>query len=209
MHRHAIALICSIGLIGASGSALGQTIGFDLSGGSTFTTGEVVDLTVVANGFSNGLSIGGLDLQFNSQVLNLQSVSINSAFDDNSTNGGFTAPVIDNVGGNVTGVDFAAVINTPPTGNAIDLATFQFIAEAPGTSSLALSNDSAFGTSFFDGAYNALTPGVDFQFTNSNVTVTSMVAGVPEPPIAWLLAGAMLIGLTARSVLRGRNSARA
>jgi hypothetical protein len=207
MHRHAIILLC---LLGASGSALGQTIGFDLSAGSTFTAGEVVDLTVVASGFSNGLSIGGLDLQFNSQVLNLESVSINAAFDTNSTNGGFpAAPVIDNVGGNVTGVDFAAIFNSPPTGNTIDLATFQFIAEGPGTSSLALSNDSAFGTSYFDGAYNPLTPGVDFQFSNSNVTVSSMVAGVPEPPTAWLLAGAILIGFTARSVLRGRDSARA
>jgi hypothetical protein len=190
-------------LMASGGAAWAQSVGFDLSGGSSFSTGEVVDLTVVASGFSNGLSIGGLNLQFDSSVLTLQSVSIDAAFDVSSTNGAFAPPSIDNVSGNVTGVDFASTM--PPTGSTIDIATFQFIAAGPGTSNLSLSNDAAFGTSYFDGAYNALNPGVDFQFASSNVSVSSMVAPVPEPPTAVLLAAAALLGFSARAVLRRRG----
>jgi hypothetical protein len=192
-------------LMASGGAALAQSVGFDLSGGTSFSTGEVVDLTVVANGFSNGLSIGGLNLQFDSSVLTLQSVSIDAAFDQSSTSGAYAPPSIDNVAGNVTGVDFAAILNLPPTGSTIDIATFQFIAGGPGTSSLSLSNDDAFGTSYFDGAYNPLNPGVDFQFASSSVSVSSMVAPVPEPPTAVLLAAAALFGFSARAVLRRRD----
>jgi hypothetical protein len=193
MHR----CVTGLFLVAVAGSAWGQTLGFDLSGGDTFTPGQVFTLTLDANNFTQGLTGGGVDLQFNSAVLSLQSVAVNSAFDVAPSSGGLPPVQIDNTAGTATGVDFFAALNPSLTGNSIEIATFQFVADAAGASDLILSADSSFGP-FYDANLNQINPGVDFNFATSSVSVASMVAPVPEPPTLWLLAGAALIGLLMR-----------
>ena len=202
MNRYAIALL----LVSVAPSAFSQTIGFDLSAGTSFTVGQVVDLTVEANNLPNGLTGGGLDLQFNSAVLNLQSVSINSAFDVQSGDANGTPPVqIDNAAGTADGVDFFAALNPALTGTTIDIATFQFVAEASGTSGLTLSADSLFGP-FYDGNLNEINAGTDFTFqSGQSVSVASAVAAPEIDPAAAMSGLSLLLGRLA--VLYGRRKA--
>ena len=202
MNRYAIALL----LVSVAPSAFSQTIGFDLSAGTSFTVGQVVDLTVEANNLPNGLTGGGLDLQFNSAVLNLQSVSINSAFDVQSGDANGTPPVqIDNAAGTADGVDFFAALNPALTGTTIDIATFQFVAEASGTSGLTLSADSLFGP-FYDGNLNEINAGTDFTFQSAQtVSVASAVAAPEMDPAAAVSGLTVLLGSLA--VLGGRRKA--
>jgi hypothetical protein len=204
MNRYAIALL----VMSAAPSAFGQTVGFDLSGGNSFTVGQVVDLTVDANDFPNGLTGGSLDLQFNSAVLNLESVTFNPGFDVYSGDTNGTPPVqIDNTAGTANGLDFFAALNPSLNGNSIDIATFQFVAEGTGTSSLTLGVDSIFGP-FYDGNLNQINAGTDFNFVaGQTVSVSSTVTAAPEisPAVAmsalYLLLGSLM-------VLRGRREPR-
>jgi hypothetical protein len=202
MNRYAIALL----LISAAPLAFGQTVGFDLTGGNTFTVGEVVDLTIDANNLPNGLTGGSLDVQFNSAVLNLQSVTFNPGFDVYSGDANGTPPVqIDNTAGTASGLDFFAALNPALTGNSIDIATFQFVAEGPGTSSLTLGVDSTFGP-FYDGNVNQINPGTDFNFiAGQTVSVSSsVVTAAPEiNPSAAVCALSLLLG--SLMVFRGRR----
>jgi hypothetical protein len=205
MNRYAIALL----LVSVAPAAFTQTIGFDLSAGTSFTVGQVVDLTVDANNFPNGLTGGGIDLQFNSAVLNLQSVSINPAFDVQSGDVNGTPPVqIDNSTGTADGVDFFAALNPALTGTTIDIATFQFVAEASGTSGLTLSADSLFGP-FYDGASpipNQINAGTDFTFQSGQSVSVASAAAAPEIDPAAAMSGlALLLGSLA--VLGGRRKA--
>jgi hypothetical protein len=201
MNRYAIALL----LMSAAPLAFGQTVGFDLTGGNAFTVGEVVDLTIDANDLPNGLTGGSLDLQFNSAVLNLQSVTFNAGFDvfSGDTNG--TPPVqIDNTAGTANGLDFFAALNPSLTGNSIDIATFQFVAEGTGTSGLTLGVDPTYGP-FFDGNLDQINPGTDFNFVaGQTVSVSSGVTAAPEiNPSAAMCALSLLLG--SLMVLRGRQ----
>jgi hypothetical protein len=202
MNRYAIALF----LVSAAPSTFSQTIGFDLSTGNSFAVGQVVDLTVDANNLPNGLTGGGIDLQFNSAVLSLQSVSINSAFDVQSGDANGTPPVqIDNSAGTADGVDFFAALNPALTGTTIDIATFQFVAEASGTSGLTLSADSLFGP-FYDGNLNEIDAGTDFTFqSGQSVSVASAVAAPEIDPTAAMSGVTLLLGSLA--VLYGRRKA--
>jgi hypothetical protein len=202
MYRYAIMLL----LLSAAPSAYSQTVGFDLSGGNSFTVGQVVDLTVDAYNLPNGLTGGSLDLQFNAAVLDLQSVSINPAFDVYSGDANGTPPVqIDNTAGTANGVDFFAALNPSLTGNSIDIATFQFVAEGTGTSGLTLAVDSVLGP-FFDGNLNEINAGTDFTFlSGQSVSVGSAVAAPEIDPLAAMSGLTLLLGGVA--VLRGRRKA--
>jgi hypothetical protein len=201
MNRYAFALL----LISAAPAAFGQTVGFDLSGGSTFTVGQVVDLTVDANDLPNGLTGGSLDLQFNSAVLNLQSVTFNPGFDVYSGDANGTPPVqIDNTAGTANGLDFFAALNPSLSGNSIDIATFQFVAEGTGTSGLALGVDSVFGP-FYDGNLDQINPGIDFNFVaGQTVSVSSTVTAAPEIDPAMAMSALSLL-LGSLMILRGRR----
>jgi hypothetical protein len=202
MNRYAIALL----LVSAAPSAFSQTIGFDLSTGNTFTVGQVVDLTVDANNLPNGLTGGGIDLQFNSAVLNLQSVSINSAFDVQSGDANGTPAVqIDNSAGTADGVDFFAALNPALTGTTIDIATFQFVVEASGTSGLALSADSSFGP-FYDGNLSQIDAGTDFTFQAGQSVSAGSTAAAPEIDPAAAMSGLTLL-FCSLAVLGGRRKA--
>ncbi len=79
MYRSITALFLSL----ASMSSWGQaTVGFDLSAGSTFNTGETVTLNLVGNNWTDALGGGGVNFSFNSSVLELESVTINTSVFD-------------------------------------------------------------------------------------------------------------------------------
>jgi hypothetical protein len=202
MHRSIIALL----LAALSAPSWSQsTVGFDLSGGSTFSVGSTVTLTLEASNFAGGLEGGGVDLQFNSAVLSLESVAINPAFDQSSSKG-FAPVQISNkgAGSTATGVDFFAFFNSPPVGT-FDIATFKFLADGTGTTNLNLSEDAVFGP-FLNGVSSPLNLGTDYKLINSSATVSSMVPPVPEPPTFWLIAAVGLLALSARGWITRRST---
>ena len=154
------------------------TIGFDLTGGDTFSAGQTVTLDLVGNGWTaQDLAGGGLDLLVsNSSVFALQSVAINTSVFDvpfgNCDSGGNCAA---NASG-ATSIDFGAFLNTAPTGT-FDIATFTFVATSPGTSDLDLSADCA--CSFSNSQGTQLVEGTDFTLQNASVSVVSAIAA-PE-----------------------------
>jgi len=203
--------ITALFLVLTSMSSWGQpSVGFDLTG-VTFTTGSTVSLTLVGSNFTNGLLGGGVDLQFNSAVMDLESVSVNSSVFDQTPGNGFSPVVITNTGGvdsTATGVDFAAFINPTPVGT-FDIASFQFLVEGSVGSStnLTLSADCC-GFAFTDGSFNTLTPNVDFSIGTQSVSVSAVtVTSVPEiDPTSAMSALVLLLGSLA--VMRGRREAR-
>jgi hypothetical protein len=208
MYRSITALVLGL----ASLSSWSQpTVEFDLSAGSTFATGSTVTLTLVGSDFTNGLIGGGVDLQFNSAVMNLESVSVNSSVFDQTPGNGFLPAVITNTGGvdsTATGIDFAAFFNPTPVGT-FDIASFQFLVEGSVGSStnLTLSADCC-GFAFTDGSFNTLTPTVDFSIGTQSVSVSAAsVTSVPEiDPTSVMSALTLLLGSLA--VLRGRRAGR-
>jgi len=204
--------ITALFLVLTSMSSWGQpSVGFDLTG-VTFTTGSTVSLTLVGSNFTNGLLGGGVDLQFNSAVMNLESVSVISTVFDQTPGNGFIPPVvITNTGGpdsTATGVDFAAFLNSTPVGT-FDIATFQFLVEgsAGSSSNLTLSADCC-GFAFTDGSGTTLTAITDFSIGTQSILVSpAIVTPVPEiDPTSVMSALTLLLGSLA--VLRGRGAGR-
>ena len=197
--------ISTLFLLLASAASWGQaTIGFDLSGGDTFTTGETVTLNLDGSGWtSQNLAGGGLDLVIsNSSVFTLESVTVNtSVFDVPFGNCGPSGACASTASG-ATNIDFGAFLNPAATGT-FDIASFQFLASTTGTASLDLSADCS--CNFSNAAGTQLVQGVDFNLQNANVTVApAMVAPVPEPPVVWLLASAAAVGFLMRRRLAAR-----
>ncbi len=209
MYRSITALFLSL----ASMSSWGQaTVGFDLSGGSTVTTGETVTLNLVGNNWTDALGGGGVNLSFNSSVLDLESVTINtSVFDLPQGACDMTSGVCTTTGsgpGLVTNIGFSTFLNPSPTGT-FDIASFQFLVEgAVGSSSNLSLSAGCCGLGFTDPAGNALTAGVDFSFLSQSVSVSpAIVTPVPEiDPTSVMSALTLLLGSLA--VLRGRRAGR-
>jgi hypothetical protein len=203
--------ITALFLILASMSSWGQaTVGFDLSGGSTFSTGETVTLNLVGNNWTDALGGGGVNFSFNSSVLELESVTINtSVFDLPQGACDMTTGACTTTGsgpGLVTNIGFSTFFNPSPTGT-FDIASFQFLAESTGASNLGLSAGCC-GLGFTDAAGNALTAGVDFSFLSQSVSVSpAVVTPVPEiDPTSVMSALTLLLGSLA--VLRGGRAGR-
>ena len=79
MYRSITALLLGL----ASMSSWGQaTVGFDLSGGNAFSTGQTVTLNLVGNNWTDALGGGGVNFSFDSSVLELESVTINTSVFD-------------------------------------------------------------------------------------------------------------------------------
>ena len=79
--------ITALALTLASASAWSQTIGFDLTGGTTTeAAGTTFTLDLQGNGWSaaDGLEGGGVDLSYNASVLTLESVTIDTSIFDNA-----------------------------------------------------------------------------------------------------------------------------
>lgn len=151
-------------------------LSFDISG-SDLTVGDTfsVSLYATTNVQADTFNAWGLDLNFDSAVLGLDSLSIGSDFNQFSNDG-------DGLGG--TGVTPFGLFGTD-----ILLATFSFTALAEGTTDLFTSStvgDLLEGFSFFQ----------FISFENALTQVNVSAAEVPEPS-AWslmLLAGLGLLG---------------
>jgi hypothetical protein len=160
---------------------------------TTFSTGQSVVLDLNASNFAE-LDGGGVDINFDPSVLTLQSVSVNTAlfdfvpFDSNGT--------IDNTAGSLTGVDFFALLNNPS--GDFTIATLDFVAKSTGSADLSLSVDPLNPFASFG---NQLNPGTDFFFQTANISVSNLVAPVPEPSTFWLIAVAGLVMLSLRKRL--------
>jgi len=198
MHR-SIPLLALLLL--ASVQSWGQaTIGFDLTGGSTFTVGQTVTLDLLGTGWTaQDLAGGGLDLVISdSSVFSLQSVTVDtSVFDVPFGNCSLSGNCAAGPSG-ATNIDFGTFLNSAPTGT-FDIASFTFAALSTGNSDLSLSADCA--CSFSNSLGVQLIQGTDFNLQNASVSVVATAAPEIEPSSA-LTALSLLLGAVA--ILRAR-----
>jgi hypothetical protein len=156
------------------------SIGFDSTAGTPFAVGQPFTLTLEGNGFTQPLDGGGVNLQFDPGVLQLESVTVDTAVWDFAPANG----TIDNGSGVVSDILFNAFFNPSPLGN-FDIATVQFLAVGAGSSSLLLSPSAS--NPFSTGGV-ILNPGADFTFDSASIVVTP----VPLPGSLGLLGSAVL-----------------
>jgi hypothetical protein len=189
--------IAALTLVLTSASALSQTVGFDLPGGTTTVAdGSTFTLDLQGSGWTNGLVAGGVDLSYNSSVLTLESVTINTNVFDNAglpigncdpANCAAALPA-GTTSGNVlvSGIDFATFFNPAATGN-FEIASFQFVADKTGSTNLGLSVDCCAAP--FVSTGGLVTP----EFQAGNVSVTSATVKAPELDPALALSGFILL----------------
>jgi len=142
-------------------------------------TGQTFTLDLVGTDFNNGtLDGGGLNIGFDSSVITVTSVSVNTVdWEFFSTDG-----TIDNSGGSVNGITFNSFETR--TGNLL-FATVEFLAVGEGSSALSLSE---FNLNPFASGGSAYTGLAFDQLGSVNVSA------VPVPAAAWLF-GSALVGL--------------
>lgn len=142
---------------------------------TTQTNGATFSLDLVGTGFNSGdLDGGGIDFNFNVNVVQVVSVAVDTTtwefFSDNG--------VIDNALGTVSEIQFNSF---QPRSGDLRFATVEFLAVGEGVSLLGLSE--FLGNPFATGG--ALYPGLDFD-RNGSITV----AAIPLPGAIWLFASA-------------------
>jgi len=165
----------------ASGYLSAATITFD-SPTTSVNTNDTFTIDVIGNNFINNVDGGGINLSFNSSVLNVLSVNINESVWDF---GGFgiSTGTIDNSAGSIDGVMVNTFANV--TGNFV-IATIEMQAITEGSSLLILSE---YGLNPWASGGSLINP----DYANGSVDV-SAVSAVPVPAAIWLF-GSGLIGL--------------
>jgi len=203
--------ITALALVFASASALGQqTIGFGLPGGTdTVAVGSTFTLDLQGNNWTDALEGGGVDLSYNSSVLTLESVTIDTNVFDlplgncDATGNCAAALPPSTSSGNVlvSGIDFFAFLNPAATGN-FNIASFQFVADATGSTNLGLSVDCC-EAPFTNAA--GVTPAFSFQADSVSVTAASAVPEVD--PVSAMSGLTLLLGTLAvlRAAAVGRR----
>jgi hypothetical protein len=161
------------------GVALAATVSFnpdsrDVMAGDTFT------VDIVGSDFT-GLSGGAIDLGFDSALLTVESVTVNSSVFDFLPDGG--GPAVDNSWPNIA---FDTFVNEPATG-AFTIATITLISDAEGTASLAVLESSKFFST-------------TVQFFPTLLDGTVNIRAVPVPDAVWLFGSGMmgLAGISCR-----------
>lgn len=147
---------------------------------------DIFTLDVIGTGFVSNVDGGGVDLSFDSSVLNVLSVTVDDLFWDFATSTG----TIDNIGGTVNGIAVNAF--SPVTGD-FTVASIQFQAIGPGGSNSALT--------LAEYALNPWASGgslINPTFTGGNVNISA----VPVPAAVWLFGS----GLIALASLTRRKS---
>ena len=154
--------------------------------GASSTNVNVSDsftLDIVGTGFTNNVDGGGVNFAFNSNVLNVTSISI----DENVWNlgAGINTGIIDNVSGVVSGISVNAWDDVL---GDFTMASVTFQAIGSGVSSLLMTE---WGANPWAGGGSLLNP----EFGAASVAVTEIpVSAVPIPAAIWLF-GSGLIGL--------------
>jgi len=173
MNKKLLQLIGATALLfGSGGAALADTVEFSPSV-STVNMGDMFNVDIVGSGFAE-LAGGVIDLGFDSALLTVDTVVINSALFDFLPDGG--GPAVGNIW---PGISFDAFVNDPATGD-FTIATITLTAGATlGTSSLSI-----LGSSEFFSATEQLSP----------ITLDGTVHVVPVPAAVWLF-GSGLLGL--------------
>lgn len=148
---------------------------------ATLLPGEVVEVTITGTGFDMTTFGGGLSLQWNPDVLDLDmdSVVVDGATWETARNGG----LLDAASGTLSDMYFASFTGRSGT---LAIATLRFVADNPGSTALTMSGSADFP---FADEIDVMA----VSFTGADITVTA----VPEPGAALLLL-AGLAGLAWR-----------
>lgn len=138
--------------------------------------GELVEVTITGTGFDMTTFGGGLSLQWDPDVLDLDmdSVVVHAATWETARSGG----LLDAASGTLSDMYFASFIGRSGT---LAIATLRFVADNPGSTALTMSGSTDFP--FADEMAEVMT----VSFTGANITVTA----VPEPSAALLLLGGL------------------
>jgi hypothetical protein len=174
-------LTAAVALAGLSAVASAGSLGLDPAD-TTLNPGDSFSLKVLGSGFAEVVVGGGFNLSFDASLLQLDSVTINTAVWEFAANGG----LIDNASGTLSDATFNTFLNSP-TGN-FEAATLNFTSKGAGTSTVTLSAAPSFVFSDLDGNEIAT------SFGSASVTA------VPEP--ATVIT--MLMGLALLPTLRRR-----
>ena len=175
-------LICIASVV-LCGQVSAASIGWGSSPG-TININDTFSVDIIGSGFTSNVDGGGVNLSYDSSVLNILSVSIDeSVWDFGGT--GISTGTIDNGAGSVDGIMMNTFGNVV-TGNFV-VATVQFQAMGPGTSGLGLSE---FLLNPWASGGSLLNP----DFLDGSLTVSDPSAVVPVPAAAWLF-GSGLLGL--------------
>jgi len=136
--------------------------------------GEEVEVTITGTGFDLTMVGGGLTLQWNPDVLDLQSVVMDTGTWEFKTTGG----ELDVAAGTLSDMFFNSFQGRS---GSFGIATLRFVADNPGSTQLTMSDSADFP---FGDEMGGVVP---VSFTGANITVTA----VPEPSAALLLLGGL------------------
>lgn len=172
------ATVAALALYGAAQAAANQV---QISPATaTLLPGQAVVLTIDGTGFDNLTLGGGLSLQWDPDVLDLDSVVVDASNWEFARSGG----LLDAASGTLDELYFASFNGR--LGN-FGIATLRFVADRPGTTTVVIAGSDGFP---FVDAYGDLMP---IRYGGASLTVSA----VPEPATALLLLGG-LCGMACR-----------
>jgi ribose/xylose/arabinose/galactoside ABC-type transport system permease subunit len=177
MHAKSLITTLIAGFLLFNHKAQAETVFLDPASASVIPT-QVFTVDVKGTGFTNVLDGGGFDLSFNSSVLNVESIQVNTAIWEFSPVNG----AIDNVNGTIHDTEFNSFIHS--NSGSFDIAQITFLTVGTGLSNLTLVENS-------NNPFAAGGNPVPVTFIGASITSS---AAVPLPGAIWLFASA-LVGL--------------
>ena len=172
-------------LAGAAGTSQAGTLAINqvqLSpSDATLLPGQTLEISISGSGFDTLTVGGGLSLQWNPDVLDLESVVVDATTWEFARNGG----LLDAASGTLSDVYFASFIGRS---GSFAIATLRFVADRAGTTQVTVSDSASFPFS------DAMAEVMSISYGGATVGV------VPEPASALLLLG----GLAAVAARRRR-----
>ena len=175
-------------ILAASSNSYAATVTFNPNP-DTVSLGQTFNLDIIGLNFLVITDGGGVNFTFDQNIVQVNSVSIDTGVWDFGPTG-ISEGTIDNVAGTVTGIAVNAISDVGP-GNFI-VATVEFVAFGLGSTDLILTEFSPENP--FASGGNLINP----SFSNGFVTVTA----VPLPAAVWLfISGIGILSLIKKSKL--------